>query len=104
MKKKVKFHLWKKEVSFKKVGTGYQVSEGFEWWQTTSEHGRSKGEIKCPCCENVSQIYLWSFRGGGKRCDKCGVFIGSGGAFIMENELTVAILVKESKFINPFKK
>jgi len=84
---KIKFKKWKKSVQFDKLAFGYRI-EGLEWWKTTSEHGKSQGEVKCPCCDAMTDIYIWSFRGSGKRCSNCNVMLGSMGAFVSVDEIT----------------
>jgi hypothetical protein len=33
------------------------------------EFGRSRGFVQCPFCGLRNRVYLWSFAGGGKRCE-----------------------------------
>lgn len=84
---KIKFNKWKENVQFDKLSFGYRI-EGLEWWKTKSEHGRSKGAVRCPCCEEITDIYIWSFSGGGKRCSNCNVFLGTQGAYLDVSEVT----------------
>ena len=35
----------------------------------TSEHGRSTIFVECPFCGRENVAYMWSFCGGGKRCE-----------------------------------
>ena len=91
---KIRFQNWKDNIPAMKMANGFLVSVGFRFWQTTSVHGRSKGKVHCPCCEYQTEIYLWSFRGGGKRCDVCNVLLGSSGAYIENKELSPEGLLK----------
>jgi hypothetical protein len=36
-----------------------------------SETGRSRVGIRCPFCDVVTEAYVWSLAGSGKRCE-CG--------------------------------
>lgn len=45
----------------------------------SSEVGRIKVRIECPCCGVVTVAYAWSLAGSGKRCP-CGAKLTSGGA------------------------
>ena len=38
------------------------------------EHGRSTMMVKCPFCEEKTEVYIWSFYGSGKRCS-CGALL-----------------------------
>ena len=83
---KIKFEKWDKNVPFTRVVSGYS-SVNFNWWKTNSELHTSRGVAVCPCCNTENDIYIWSFCGGGKRCGKCNVFLGSGGAFVNNDEV-----------------
>ena len=96
---KIKFENWKAAVKFQKTPAGYLIYEGAGWCQTTSEHGKSKGEVNCTCCGKVNDIYIWSFRGSGKRCSNCNVMLGSMGAFLWSNEITNKVSVTETHII-----
>lgn len=37
-----------------------------------SEFGRSTVRVTCPFCGEVTEAYIWSFAGGGKRCSNNG--------------------------------
>lgn len=93
--KKIKFHKWKDLVQFEKLGFGYRI-EGLRWWKTNSSHGRSKGEVECPCCDSITDIYIWSFAGGGKRCSNCNVFLGFQGAFVGVEEITDEVSISHT--------
>ena len=95
---KIKFSLWKECIPFNKLQSGYQV-EGTKIWRTTSEHGRSKGEVECPCCDTATEIYFWSFSGSGKRCRGCNVMLGRFGAYIDFTEMTNEIVVTPTYFV-----
>jgi len=44
-----------------------------------SEHGRSSVTLICPFCGSHVTAYVWSLRGGGKKCPTCGALhYGSG--------------------------
>ena len=48
------------------------------------ENGRSHHRASCPFCNTMMTVYVWSLRGGGKRCPNpdCRAMLGShGGAF-----------------------
>jgi len=92
---KIKFDKWKESVQFEKLAFGYRI-EGLRWWKTTSEHGKSQGEVECPCCGAVTDIYIWSFRGSGKRCANCNVMLGSMGAFVSINEITEKVSISHT--------
>ncbi len=80
---KVEFTKWKPEVELKPMGTEGYFIPGSGYWKTgPAMNGRSKGKTQCPCCETITEIYLWSFFGGGKRCSGCNVFLGHSGAFV----------------------
>lgn len=32
-------------------------------------------EVRCPFCEEMLEVYIWSFAGSGKRCS-CGALLG----------------------------
>ena len=36
-----------------------------------SKHGKSSLEVICPYCKERNTIYVWSYAGCGKRCEKC---------------------------------
>ena len=44
----------------------------------SGEHGRSIEDFRCPFCREEITVYIWSFAGGGKRCD-CGAWLGMWG-------------------------
>lgn len=55
-----------------------------EWTVTRSisrPNGRTCVRTSCPFCTQSLLIYVWSLRGGGKRCENrdCGAMLGSGG-------------------------
>lgn len=104
MAAKIKFENWKASVKIEKTPAGYRIDEGFGWCQTTSQHGKSMGEVSCPCCGEVNDIYLWSFRGSGKRCENCNVMLGSMGAFIAKKEITKDVLVNDTHIVKINKK
>lgn len=45
-------------------------------YKSTSEHGRSTMILECPFCKTNVTVYLWSFRGCGKKCS-CGAKLKS---------------------------
>lgn len=98
MKKKVKTDVWKFPVKVNLIyapgseNEAYIITEGFNYWTTSSEFGRSKGNVECPCCGTITEIYIWSFSGGGKKCSGCNVLLGTGGAFIEKSKLIGVIL------------
>lgn len=96
---KVKFNKWKETVQFDKLAFGYRI-EGLEWWKVSSGHGRSQGQVKCPCCCSITDIYIWSFRGGGKRCSNCNVLLGSMGAYVGIEEITNDVSVTHTHIFN----
>lgn len=57
--------------------------------KTESEFSRSRGEIDCPFCEFIQTVFIWSFHGGGKRCENCGVLLSKWYA-----------IAEEDRFIN----
>lgn len=80
---KINYTKWKSGLKFEKIGSVYRI-EGKGWYKTTSSHGKSKGAVKCPCCEAMTEIYIWSFRGSGKRCSNCNVMLGANWAYAGE--------------------
>lgn len=94
-KSKVNFSKWKASVQFEKLAFGYKI-DGLEWWKTTSKHGKSKGVVKCPCCDGLTDIYIWSFTGGGKRCSNCNVYLGYSGAFVSISETTKDVSISHT--------
>lgn len=92
---KIKFNKWKESVQFDKLPFGYRI-DGLEWWKTSSAHGKSQGEVKCPCCDSLTNIYIWSFRGCGKRCSNCNVHLGSMGAYISIGEITNEVSINHT--------
>lgn len=53
--------------------------------KTESEFSRSRGEVDCPFCGFIQTVFIWSFNGGGKRCDNCGVLLSKWFAIAEEN-------------------
>ena len=52
----------------------------------SSRHGESTMMVKCLFCEEVLEVYIWSFAGSGKRCS-CGALLGMYGCVKeVENE------------------
>lgn len=47
-----------------------------------SRMGRSSVTIRCPFCGDDMEAFVWSMRGGGKRCPnlQCRAILGSGGS------------------------
>lgn len=43
-----------------------------------SEFGRSTVRVTCPFCGRVTEAYVWSLAGGGKRCSnsECQAYLG----------------------------
>jgi len=52
------------------------------WCKTTSSIGKSQGIVVCGFCDNKQPMFIWSFVGGGKKCDNCGCIITHGRSFI----------------------
>lgn len=64
---------------------GSNSVEQREWTvgsHSSRPNGRSCLHVSCPFCLKGMTIYIWSLRGGGKRCpnDECGALLVSGGA------------------------
>ncbi len=89
---KIKFDKWVFPFEIEILNKGYRIM-GLGWYKLSSEHGKSKCEIFCPCCEKMTIAFIWSFMGGGKRCTTCNVFLGHGGAFLYKNELKENVLL-----------
>jgi hypothetical protein len=51
-----------------------------------SVHGSSYGYITCPFCKSEVKVYIWSLRGGGKKCD-CGAMLTSFGKAYKEKDI-----------------
>ena len=92
---KIKFNKWKESVQFEKLAFGYRI-EVVDWWRTSVSFGRNKGEIKCPCCDAVTGIYIWSFFGSGKRCSNCNVKLRPSGAIVKNTEVTGDVSINDS--------
>lgn len=61
----------RKDLEYKKIDLPYAYSPS---------HGRSTALVDCPWCgEKRILIYIWSFSGGGKKCD-CGAMLSFHGA------------------------
>lgn len=43
--------------------------------------GRSTIEVQCQCCQEFTQVSVWSFRGQGKRCNNCNSLITNSGTW-----------------------
>lgn len=41
----------------------------------SSRHGKSTMMVRCPFCEEMLEVYIWSFAGSGKKCS-CGALLG----------------------------
>jgi len=48
-------------------------------WGRTSRMGKTTEHLECPFCHADVLVYVWSFRGGGKKC-RCGAMLSSSGA------------------------
>lgn len=85
---KIKLNLWKENVKYdRETNDGYMIT-GVKYYQGRSaENGKSTGEVVCPCCGETTTVYIWSFAGGGKRCETCRVLLYSSAAFIYKKEI-----------------
>ena len=54
-----------------RVSPNGTIYRDLEWSQGESAHGHSTIYVTCPWCGEESEVYVWSFHGGGKRCH-CG--------------------------------
>ena len=81
-KSKIKFELWRSGLSFTKGPNGYVLIKKMWGGRRSSQHGRSTADVTCPCCGVITEVYIWSFCGGGKRCRACNVRMGTMGASI----------------------
>jgi phage FluMu protein Com len=90
---KVKFNKWKESVKFDKLGYGYRIN-GLEWWRTSSTFGRGQGRVKCPCCDEVTDVYIWSFCGSGKRCSNCNLLLSPRGGFVDLKEIPESVQIE----------
>lgn len=45
-----------------------------KWTQGNSEHGKSTMFVTCPFCNEEIEVYIWSYHGGGKKCE-CGAHL-----------------------------
>ena len=55
----------------------------YEILNCKSEHGKSSIDIECPFCGEITEAFIWSMSGSGKRCHgyKCdAIFFSSGNA------------------------
>ena len=50
----------------------YQVGE------RVIQIGRSSCFVRCPFCQGLTRVFMWSLAGGGKRCG-CGALFGTRG-------------------------
>ncbi len=96
---KIKFQFWKDNIPMQITVSGFRVSEGFSWYKSDSEHGRSSGYANCPCCGTTTMIFIWSFCGSGKRCNGCNVLLTNGGAFIDNSELKDKVSVTHTHLV-----
>lgn len=48
-------------------------------YNQTVQMGKSRGFVDCPFCSRKVLVYIWSFSGGGKRCE-CGAKLSRSGA------------------------
>ncbi len=46
-------------------------------YEGTKEHGKSTEILECPFCKKNTEVYIWSRRGSGKKCE-CGAKFESG--------------------------
>lgn len=46
-----------------------------------SQMGKTRILIACPFCQGTFWAYVWSLAGSGKRCEHCGAWHGSFGAY-----------------------
>lgn len=89
---KIKFKYWKSGIHCCKIANGFRIL-GVSFWKTSSEIGKSRGMVQCPCCGAVTEIYIWSFGGCGKRCCHCNVMLGKSGAYFDKSEINSDIVI-----------
>jgi len=85
--KKVKIEEFKQDLVILRNRNGSYSISGAGWSKLSSEHGKSKGIIDCPCCGNVQEFFIWSIQGVGKYCDNCNVLLYTRGAYIGKEHL-----------------
>ena len=92
---KIKFKKWKQNLYCEELAHGYRFLD-IVFWKTSSEIGKSKGKVKCPCCGAITDIYVWSFSGCGKRCGCCNIRLGIAGAYLDKSEINGCITISDS--------
>lgn len=64
-----------KRTTHQHVGEGKTVSREITGvYYGTKRHGKSTMKVRCPFCEEVTEVYLWSFTAIGKSC-QCGAML-----------------------------
>lgn len=69
-----------------KFPNGYALRGG-TYTKVSSEFGRSQCRLNCIVCGSTIYAYVWSFYGGGKRCDNCNAVNTPGGGFLDMDKL-----------------
>ena len=85
----------KSKVDISKFTKGIEITEthssftvpSIGWCKTTSRVGKSEGIAICGFCNNKQSMFVWSFIGGGKKCDNCGCIIGHSRSVIDKSKL-----------------
>lgn len=72
MAKKIDARKWKPNNSIEIHHDKEYKTETPYYYKTESLHGRSRARTACGFCEHPHDVYIWSFIGGGKRCENCG--------------------------------
>ncbi len=54
--------------------------------RSAKPNGGSTEHIKCPFCQDVFMVYVWSFCGCGKKCPSCGAHHTSDGYAVLATD------------------
>jgi hypothetical protein len=79
---KINFNKFNNNLSALKSHSGFLIN-GLTFYNT----GSGKGYVTCPCCLDITEIFVWSFAGCGKRCWHCNVLLMHHGAYIENSEI-----------------
>lgn len=67
----------KKRFRLKRIPRSEAECREVRFWPGVSLHGRSTVRVECPFCHHKQEAFIWSFYGGGKRCENsaCRAFL-----------------------------
>ena len=55
--------------------------------------------VRCPFCEEMLEVYIWSFAGSGKRCS-CGALLGRFTFEFSENSINEMVVAAKKEYID----